>query len=124
MIRISNKQRIVLEDIQASEASQYNGRAIPLYIESIPDEVQFSWNSETERMRWLESLEARDLLRIEKGSFLRITDRGREAIKVGGPAKRRNFQAEELARQRRAGLIGNDDKPTAPGWPFATDGDL
>jgi len=123
VIRISNKQRIVLEDIQASEMSQYNGKAVPLYIESIPDEVQFSWNSEAERKRWLESLEARDLLRIEKGSFLRITDRGREAIKVGGPAKRRDFQAEELARQKKAGLIVDDETP-AKGWPFSSESDL
>ncbi len=122
MIRISNNQRIVLEDIQASEESQYNGKNIPLYIESIPDEVQFSWNSEAERKRWLENLEARGLLRIENGSFLRITDRGREAIKVGGPAKRRDFQVEELARQKKAGLIV-DDEEAATGWPFSNEGD-
>lgn len=123
MIRISNKQRIVLEDIQASEMYEYNGKPVPLYIEAIPEEVQFSWDTEAERKRWLEKLEARDLLRIEKGSFLRITDRGREAIKVGGPAKRRDFQAEEIARQKKAGLIV-DEKPVATGWPFSTDDDL
>lgn len=98
MIRISNKQRVVLEDIQASEP-------LPLYVENITDEVQFSWDSEAERKRWLKNLEARDLLRIEKGCFLRITDRGRDALKAGCFATRRDFQAEELARQKKAGLI-------------------
>lgn len=120
MIRISNKQRIVLEDIQASETQSYNGKTVPLYIEHISREVQFSWNLESDRKRWLENLEARGLLRIEKGSFLRLTDCGRDAIKVGGPATRRDYEAEELARQKKAGLI-HDDKPTEPGWPFSND---
>jgi CTP-dependent riboflavin kinase len=119
--RISNKQRIVLEDILASEATAYNGKPIPLYIEHILAEVQFSWNSEAERQRWLENLEARDLLRIEKGHFLRLTDRGRKALEVGGPAKRRDFQAEERARQKEVG-IADDEQPA--GWPFSAASEL
>jgi hypothetical protein len=116
-IRISNKQRIVLEDIDAAEQHVYQGKKVPLYIEHITDEVQFSFNSERERARWLEAMEARSLIVIERGCFLRLADMGRDALKIGQKATRRDFQAEESARQKQAGII-QDDAAVPDGWPF------
>jgi CTP-dependent riboflavin kinase len=100
-IRLSNKQRILLEDIQASETHEHNGKKVPLYIEHITDEVQYSFNSKAERRRWLENMEERGLILIDKGYFLRLADKGAEALAAGPAATRRDFLAEEAERQRR-----------------------
>jgi len=103
-LRLSNKQRIVLEDIESAPGGL-------LYINNITTEVHYSWRTESERRRWLESLQSRSLIEIDRGMFLRLTLKGSGALKAGDRATRRDFQAEEVARQKAAGIYEDEPCP-------------
>lgn len=79
--RLSDKQRDFLEQVAASEMPTDNfPEGLPLYISHTF--MQFKFNTEGERRRWLENLEKRGLisLRGHGGCFVRLTDAARAVI--------------------------------------------
>lgn len=80
-VRLSARQREVLELVEAAcrpVELKYGEpeRIIPLYIDHLPD--LFFTNSE--RRRFIENLESRGLLRIDRGIFIYITEAGKSAL--------------------------------------------
>jgi hypothetical protein len=99
--RLSNLQRVALEDIAASEDSAVNGVSIPLYSEHLSREIRLGFNTVSEERRWLANLEARGFIKIHNNCFLRLTEAGRLALAGYPPAVRRDFHAEATADRRK-----------------------
>lgn len=82
MPRLSKYQRTVLEMVAAScepvrEIGCSETRVIPLYVGHIPDAYFYN---DTERSKFLLNLEKRGFIRIERRSFIYITDMGKEVL--------------------------------------------
>lgn len=87
-MRLSAKQRDFLEKVAVHETPTYHfPEGLPLYVSHTF--MEFSFNTEGDRSRWLENLEQRGLISRSGPSacFIRLTDSGRAAIaKVPGSA--------------------------------------
>ena len=80
-VRLSPRQRKVLAAVNAAcEPVQLRhgepDRVVPLYIDHVP-ELFFS---EREREKFLENLESRGLVRIDRRYFIYATDKGRKFL--------------------------------------------
>ena len=79
--RLSAKQREFLEDVATSETPTYNfPEGLPFYMGHLF--MEFCFNTEGERRRWVDNIEARGLIKRTRGGgcFVRLTDAGRAAI--------------------------------------------
>jgi hypothetical protein len=87
MTRISDKQRRALELIEFACRPQYildvfdkEKRVIPFYSENLMPHYFNTWS---ERQRFIENLQKRGFIRIERSCFLYITDEGKELVTKG-----------------------------------------
>lgn len=81
MARLSAKQREFLEWVANSEAPTQNfPEGLPLYMGHLF--MEFYFNTEGERRRWVGNIEARGFIKRagNRGCFVRLTDAGRAAI--------------------------------------------
>lgn len=81
-VRLSKRQRDVLETIDYNTApSPYcEGKVVPVSVGQLGNTYQHDFWYENEFRRFLENLESRGFIRIEKREFIYITDAGKEAI--------------------------------------------
>jgi len=79
MAKLGKKQRAVLE--WAEESFDLDGNYVPAYVGvDLPNSVSDFFWTEREFQRFLEQLDKRGWVRIEKRFFVRITEAGRAIL--------------------------------------------
>ena len=85
-VRLSSRQREVLDVIEFNcrpvnvGRVESDSRVIPVYMGHLGNMFQHCFWYERELRRFLENLESRGLITIEKREFIYITDEGRRAL--------------------------------------------
>jgi hypothetical protein len=82
--KLSAKQRDFLQMVGVSETPTPNyPDGLPLYMGHLF--MEFSFNTESERRRWVDNVEARGFIKRTGagGCFVRLTDSGRAALAKG-----------------------------------------